>query len=37
LLLKRHRAFPFSRVETVSPRERTVVLRTHRVRLERSP
>src|SRR2546426_3762086 len=37
LLLKRHRAFPFSRVETVRPRERTVVLRLDRVTLERSP
>jgi len=37
LLLKRHRAFPFSRVETVKPRERTVVLRLDRVTLERSP
>jgi hypothetical protein len=37
LLLKRHRAFPFSRVETVRPRERTVVLGLDRVTLERSP
>ena len=37
LLLKRHRAFPFSRVETVRPRERTVVLRLDRVTSERSP
>jgi hypothetical protein len=37
LLLKRHRAFPFSRVETVKPRERTVVLRLDRVTPERSP
>ncbi|MGZ4393048.1 MAG: hypothetical protein ACXVRK_13170 [Gaiellaceae bacterium] len=36
LLLKRHRAFPFSRVETVKPRERTVVLRLDRSALERS-
>jgi hypothetical protein len=37
LLLKRRRAFPFSDVETVRPRERTVVLRLDRVTLERSP
>jgi hypothetical protein len=37
LLLKRHRAFPFSRVETVRPRERAVVLGLDRVTLERSP
>src|SRR6266498_1733519 len=37
LLLKRRRAFPFSVVETVRPRERTVVLRLDRVTLERSP
>jgi hypothetical protein len=37
LLLKRHRAFPFSRVETVRPRERAVVLRPDRVTLGRSP
>jgi hypothetical protein len=37
LLLKRARAFPFSRVEAVRPRERTVVLRLERVTLERSP
>jgi hypothetical protein len=37
LLLKQGRAFPFSRVEAVRPRERTVVLRLERVTLERSP
>ena len=37
LLLKRRRAFPFSDVETVRPRERTVVLRLDRVTLELSP
>ena len=37
LLLKRRRAFPFSGVETVRPRERTVVLRLDHVTLERSP
>jgi hypothetical protein len=37
VLLKRDRAFPFSRVEAVKPRERTVVLRLDRVTLERSP
>ena len=37
LLLRRQRAFPFSRVETVRPRERTVVLRLERVTLERPP
>jgi hypothetical protein len=37
LLLKRRRVFPFSGVETVRPRERTVVLRLDRVTLERSP
>ena len=34
LLLKRRRGFPFSGVETVRPRERTVVLRLDRVTLE---
>src|SRR3989442_3101060 len=37
LLLKRRRTFLFSDVETVRPRERTVVLRLHRVRLQPSP
>jgi len=37
LLPKRRRAVPFSDVETVRPRERTVVLRLARVTLERSP
>ena len=37
LLVTRRRAFPFSDVETVRPRERTVVLRLDRVTLERSP
>ena len=36
LLLKRRRAFPFGRVETVRQRERTVVLRLDLVTLERS-
>ena len=37
LLLKRGRAFPFSRVEAVRPRERTVVLRLERVTPEGAP
>jgi hypothetical protein len=37
LLLKRRRAFPFSGVETVRQRERTVVLRLDRLTPERSP
>ena len=37
LLLKRHRAFPFSSIEKVNPSERTVVLRLDPVTLERSP
>ncbi len=37
LLLKRRRVFPFSGVETVRPRERTVVLRLDRAMIERSP
>ena len=37
LLLKRHRAFPFSSIEQVKPLERTVVLRLDPVTLERSP
>jgi hypothetical protein len=37
LLLKRDRAFPFSRVEAVKPRERTVVLRLDRVTPEHPP
>jgi len=37
LLPKRRRALPFSAVEAVRPRERTVVLRLDRSALERSP
>lgn len=37
LLPKRRRAVPFSSVEAVRPRERTVVLRLDRSVLERSP
>jgi hypothetical protein len=37
VLLKRHRAVPFSRVETVRPRERTIVLRPHRLTHGHSP
>jgi hypothetical protein len=37
LLLKRHRAFPFSSIEQVKPIEKTVVLRLDPLTLERSP
>jgi hypothetical protein len=37
LLVKRRHAFPFSSVETVRPRERTVALSLDRVTLERPP
>jgi hypothetical protein len=37
LLLKRHRAVPFSRVETVRPAEKTVVLRLEPLPLAREP
>jgi hypothetical protein len=37
LLARRHRVLPFSAVEAVKPRERTVVLRLDNSTLERSP
>ena len=37
LLLKRHRAVPFSRVETVRPKERMVVLHADHATPERAP